>query len=74
MDFIKSWMLLPTNKSACRYLTVDAYNIESTLQFYETNDFKPLFSSSAQERDYIGLNHEKELSTRLMYFDLMLLV
>ena len=74
MGFIKSWMLLLTNKAACRYLTVDAYNNEATLQFYEANNFRPLFSSGAQERSYIGLDQEKELKTRLMYFDLMLLV
>ena len=72
IEFIKQWMLLPANKAACRYLTVDAYNSESALKFYEMNDFKPIFSSDRQEKEHIGLPKEKELKTRLMYFDLMM--
>jgi GNAT superfamily N-acetyltransferase len=71
MDFIKQWLLEPGTKAACRYLTVDAYNNVKTLKFYETNGFKLLFSSEQQEREYIGLSPEKELKTRLMYFDLI---
>jgi GNAT superfamily N-acetyltransferase len=73
MEFIKQWMLEPSNKTACRYLTVDAYNNAPALKFYEANGFKPLFSSEKQEKEYIGFPHEKELKTRLMYFDLILL-
>ena len=73
MGFIKRWMLLPSNKTACRYLTVDAYNNGSVLKFYETNGFKALFSSEEQEKEHLGLPPEKELETRVMYFDLMLL-
>jgi GNAT superfamily N-acetyltransferase len=72
MIFIKQWMLESSNKTACRYLTVDAYNNEQTLKFYEANGFKPLFSSDKQEKEYIGMLQEKELKTRLMYFDLMI--
>ena len=72
MSFIKNWILDPANKSACRYLTVDAYNNEGTLKFYEANGFKTIFSSEMQEKEYIGFPQEKELKTRLMYFDLML--
>jgi GNAT superfamily N-acetyltransferase len=71
MDFIKQWLLEPGAKAACRYLTVDAYNNVQTLKFYETNGFKLLFSSEQQEKEYIGLLPEKELRTRLMYFDLI---
>ncbi|MCL1943164.1 MAG: GNAT family N-acetyltransferase [Candidatus Azobacteroides sp.] len=73
IDFIKSWMLDPVNKTACRYLTVDAYNNEATLKFYEANSFRTLFSSDGQEKKHIGLPQEKELKTKLMYFDLMLI-
>jgi hypothetical protein len=66
-------MLDPTNKTACRYLTVDAYNNERTLKFYEANGFKTIFSSDKQEKEYIGLPFEKELKTRLMYFDLIMM-
>ena len=72
IKFIKQWMLIPTYITACRYLTVDAYNNEPTLKFYEANGFKTLFSSEKQEKEYIGLPLEKELKTRLMYFDLIL--
>jgi len=73
IKFIKQWMLEPSNKTACRYLTVDAYNNDQTLRFYEANDFKTLFSSDKQEKEHIGMPQEKELKTRLMYFDLMML-
>jgi len=71
MEFIKQWMQLPTYLTACRYLTVDAYNNEATLNFYEKNGFKTIFSSEKQEKDHIGLSPERELKTRLMYFDLL---
>ena len=73
IKYIKNRMILPSNIAACRYLTVDAYNNEYALRFYETNGFKPLFSSEKQEKIHIGFPQEKELKTRLMYFDLMLL-
>jgi GNAT superfamily N-acetyltransferase len=73
IGYIKQWMLLPSNLTACRYLTVDAYNNVTTLKFYEANGFKTIFSSETQEKEYVGLLQEKELKTRLRYFDLMLL-
>ena len=71
IEFIVKWMLDPVYKTACRYLTVDAYNTE-ILKFYEKNGFKTLFSSDGQEKEYIGLPQEKELKTKLMYLDLIL--
>jgi GNAT superfamily N-acetyltransferase len=73
IKYIKQWVLLPGNITACRYLTVDAYNNEVTLKFYEANGFGTLFSSDKQEKEHVGLPQEKELRTRLMYFDLMLI-
>ena len=72
MEYIKQWLLEPGAKAACRYLTVDAYNNAPTLKFYENNGFKLLFSSEQQEMEYTGLSPERELKTRLMYFDLIL--
>jgi len=72
VDFIKNWVLLSVNVAASRYLTVDAYNNAAILKFYEENGFRMLFSSDGQEKEHIGLSQEKELKTRLMYFDLML--
>ncbi|MDR1980546.1 MAG: GNAT family N-acetyltransferase [Tannerellaceae bacterium] len=57
--------------SACRYLTVDAYNNEITRKYYEINGFLYLFSSEKQEKEYIGMREGMELKTRLMYFDLI---
>jgi len=59
------------NSSSCRYLTVDAYNNEITMKFYEANGFNYLFSTGQQEKEYIGMPEEKELKTRLMYMDLI---
>jgi GNAT superfamily N-acetyltransferase len=73
IKIIKQWMLFPSNLTACRYLTVDAYNNETTLKFYKVNGFKTIFSSEIQEKEYVGLPLDKELKTRLMYFDLILL-
>ena len=55
----------------CRYLTVDAYNNPSVLKFYESNGFKPLFSSEKQEKEHIGQAIDRELKTRMMFFDLI---
>jgi hypothetical protein len=52
---------------------VDAYNNESTLKFYEANGFKFLFSSEEQEKTQIEMPADRELKTRLMYFDLILI-
>ena len=72
IKFVKQWMLDTSNKAACRYLTVDAYNNERTLKFYESNGFKTVFSSDEQEKEYIGLPQDKELKTKFMYFDLIM--
>jgi GNAT superfamily N-acetyltransferase len=69
--FIRSLAMHKDNRSGCRYLTVDAYNNEITRNYYETNGFLYLFSTEKQEKEYIGMAEEKELKTRLMYFDLI---
>ena len=48
MDFIKSWFV-DSNKTGCRFLIVDAYNDRNTLNYYESNGFKYLFSTENQE-------------------------
>ena len=72
IKFIRQQLRLPRNLAASRYLTVDAYNNERVLKFYEANGFKTLFSSVEQEKEHIGFPPEKELKTRLLYFDLIL--
>ena len=71
MEFIKKRMLLPSYLTVCRFLTVDAYNNETVLKFYEKNGFKCIFSTEKQEKEHIGLPPERDLKTRLMYFDLL---
>jgi len=72
MDIIKSWVTLPENVSACRYIAVDALNNERTLSFYEKNGFACLFSSEIQEADNVKV--KIPLKTRYMYFDLINLI
>ena len=71
IEFVKLWFLDPYNKTGCRFLIVDAYNIPSTIAFYEKNDFKLVFSSEQQEKDYRHLSLDTNLNTRLMFYDLM---
>ena len=59
LDYIKIFFL-SNNKTGCKYITVDAYR--QSLPFYEKNSFEYL-----TEKD-------KDKDTRLMYFDLKLLV
>ncbi|GHT78219.1 N-acetyltransferase [Bacteroidia bacterium] len=71
--FIKQWFLASDTKGGCRYVTVDAYNNEATRRYYFANGFKDAFSTEQQEKEYLGMPPKKELRTRLMYFDLILL-
>ena len=73
MDFIKSWFIDPENKTGCRFVVVDSYNEDIPLAYYQRNSFEFLFSSSEQEKEYMGLPKDYELKTRLMYFDLIVL-
>lgn len=57
----------------CRYLLVDAYNTEATIQFYIKNGFKPLYKTEASEREIFDIPKEDPLRSRMMYFDLKLL-
>lgn len=71
MDFIKSWFIDPNNKTGCRFIVVDAYDEEEPLKYYQKNGFKFLFGDEAQERVYTGINEDRPVKTRLMYFDLI---
>ena len=73
MDFIKSWFIDEANKTGCRFIVVDSYNEIGPLKYYTKNDFIPLFSSEEQEKEFTGLPHDALLSTRLMFFDLIVL-
>jgi len=58
LDYIKA-SFTHGNKTGCRFITVDAYNNQGTVNFYLRNGFQYLLSSDEKE------------DTRLMYFDLM---
>lgn len=73
MDFIKAWFIDGENKTGCRFIVVDSYNEPGPISFYAKCDFKTLFSTEAQEKEYLDMPQEDKLSTRLMYFDLIVL-
>jgi GNAT superfamily N-acetyltransferase len=73
MDFIKSWFIDGANKTGCRFIVVDSYNEPRALRYYTKNGFEGLFSSEEQEKEFTGLPPTAELSTRLMFFDLIIL-
>lgn len=74
LEFIKYWFIDSKNKTGCRFVTVDAYNNPQTLSFYEHNGFKTVFSSEQQEKEYRHIQHDVQLKTRFMFFDLLPLV
>ena len=57
LDWLKI-LFLTSNRTGCRFITVDAYNNPRTIAFYERNEFR--FLTSADENE----------DTRQMYFDL----
>jgi GNAT superfamily N-acetyltransferase len=73
MDFIKSWFIDKANKTGCRFIVVDAYNNDTALKYYKRNGFKELFSTEDQEKEYMHIPINGTLTTRLLYFDLILL-
>lgn len=74
MDFLKMWFRHDDNKTGCRFLVVDAYNTEKTIGYYQKNGFVFLHASEDDEREYYGIDVSEKLKTRLMYFDLKVMV
>lgn len=58
IKFIKGWFV-EGNKTGCRFIVVDAYNNDRTINFYKKNGFEFL------------LIDDKEDKTRLMFYDLI---
>ncbi len=52
MDFIKGWVIME-NKSAVKFLILDAYNQERQKKFYSNNKFKCIFIDSQSEQDTV---------------------
>lgn len=69
LDFIKDWFRVD-NKTGCRFIVVDAYNNERTLNFYQKNGFKYLYKTEQEEREFLQLDENDPLKTRFMFFDL----
>lgn len=69
MEILKIWFTEPDNKTGCRYLAVDSYNTEPTLNYYQKNGFNFMFSSEEQEAK--NANLDLPLKTRYMYYDLI---
>lgn len=70
MEVLKYWFVDENNKAACRYMLVDAYNVESTIHYYLKNGFKPLYKTEQSEKDAFGILDEDVLRSRVMFFDL----
>jgi GNAT superfamily N-acetyltransferase len=70
IDYIKSFCL-EQYRNFCRFLLVDAYNDPVVLNFYQKNDFIPVFSTEEQERDYYRPNTTDFLRTRYMFYNMM---
>jgi hypothetical protein len=73
MDFVKSWFIDSANKTGCRFIVVDAYNEFKPLRYYLNNGFSELFSTEEQEKEFTNIEADEVLSTRLLFFDLILL-
>lgn len=73
MDALKYWFVDENNKAACRYMLVDAYNLEPTIHYYLKNGFKPLYKTEQSEKDAFGIPEEDSLKSRVMFFDLKMI-
>lgn len=71
ITFIKYWFVDSHNKTGCRFIIVDSYNLPQPLAFYQSNGFDFVFSSEQQEREYRRMAAGEPLHTRLLYFDLI---
>ncbi|MCH5346449.1 MAG: GNAT family N-acetyltransferase [Muribaculaceae bacterium] len=70
LDFLKGWFRSIDNKTGCRFIVVDAYNNDRTLNFYKKNGFKLLYKTEDEEREFLELDPDEPLKTRFMFFDL----
>lgn len=70
LDYLKYRLTLDRNLAACRFLLVDAYNNEHTLQFYIRNGFTPLYATESLEREAFDVPQGEGLRARMMYLDL----
>ena len=71
INYLKSWFVEEDNKTGCRFMVVDAYNNDRTLNFYIRNGFKFLYSNEEQERIELQIDQNEKLLTRHMFLDLL---
>lgn len=71
VNYLKTWFVEEDNKTGCRFMVVDAYNNERTLNFYLRNGFKFLYSDEDQERHELQIAKDELLLTRHMFLDLL---
>ncbi len=70
MGLIKVWILTVANLVAARYLIVDAVNSPKVIDFYSRNNFKMVFASEEEEKQFEGKTDKDILNTRFMLTDL----
>jgi hypothetical protein len=52
MDFIKAWFVDKKNKTGCRFIVVDAYNVPKALNYYQKCGFEFLIPDESDEKKY----------------------
>jgi hypothetical protein len=62
---------MPTTKTGCRFILVDAYNDTVVCNFYQRNGFDYVFSTEIQEKEHFEITDTRPLKTRLMFYDLI---
>lgn len=74
LNAIKDFALILNETTACHYLIVEAVNKPKVLDFYQRNDFIPLYSSEEieLEKTHRKTDDNGRLKTRLMMYDMML--
>lgn len=70
MDVLKESFVDENNKASCRYMIVDAYNVEITLRYYAKNGFKPLYKTEESEKEAFKIPAGEQLKSRILFFDL----
>lgn len=71
INHIIGWIVKENTFSACRFIVVDAHNVEPILKMYSNIGFQLLFSSETQEKEYFKIAKEKHLETRYMFYDIL---
>lgn len=67
LNMIKK-LFVTENRTGCRFITVDAYNNEEVLQFYQKNEFQFFYDKDEDKKNpfhvlrpetaCVGLNHK----------------